>query len=256
MQRMLRSFLENATRRSAFRRTLPADVGGARIYVSGSAGLKYLFRSMEFVDPVLCRLAREFVQRGFVVWDVGANIGLFSFAAAHLAGESGKVIAFEPDGWLVQLLRRSASIQPSSSARVQIVPAAVANSCDLRTFNIAVRSRASNALADYGHGHTGGIAEQQTVISLSLDWLAERLPLPDVIKIDVEGAELEVLSGALGLLQRKSPVILCEVCSDRSRDVSELLSSVGYRIYDGEAIPAKRQEIAAAPWSTVAIHAR
>jgi FkbM family methyltransferase len=252
---MLRSFLEKATRSSSFRRALPTHLGGTSIYVSGSAGLKYLFRPMEFVDPALCELAQEFVARDHVVWDVGANIGLFSFASAHLAGQGGKVFAFEPDVWLVQLLRRSVSIQPSSSASVQVVPAAVAGSCDMRTFNIAVRSRATNSLAGYGHGQTGGIAEQQTVMTVSLDWLAERLPLPDVIKIDVEGAELEVLSGALGLLRKKSPVILCEVCSERSQEVTELLKGAGYCIYDGEALPAKRQEVAAAPWSTVAIHA-
>lgn len=250
---MLRSLLERATRRTSFRRSLPANVGGARIYVSGSGGLKYVFRPMESVDPVLCRLAREFVQRGHVVWDVGANVGLFSFAAAHLAGKTGKIFAFDADTWLVQLLRRSASIQPSTSAPVQIVPAAVGISCDLRTFNIAVRSRASNSLQGYGHSQTGGIAEQQTVISVSIDWLSERLPAPDVIKIDVEGAEVEVLRGGIGLLRRKSPVVVCEVCSEASREVTDLFKSIGYRIYDGEVLPSDRHELVAAPWNTVAI---
>jgi FkbM family methyltransferase len=252
---MLRSFLEKATRRSSFRRALPAYVGGSSIYVSGSAGLKYLFRPMESVDPTLCGLAQEFVAAGHVVWDVGANIGLFSFASAHLAGEGGKVFAFEPDVWLVQLLRHSASIQPPSSAAVKIIPAAVASSCDLRTFNIAVRSRATNSLAGYGHGQTGGIAEQQTVMTVSLDWLAERLPLPDVIKIDVEGAELEVLNGALGLLQEKGPVVLCEVSAEHSGQVADVLTKAGYRIYDGESSADQRQEVIAAPWNTVAIRA-
>src|SRR5271156_5693911 len=115
---MLRSFLERATRRTSFRRSLPTLAGGVQIYVSGSAGLKYLFRPMKSVDPVLCSTAEEFVKKGHVVWDVGANIGLFSFAAAHLAGDKGRVFAFEADVWLVQLLRRSASIQPSTSGAV------------------------------------------------------------------------------------------------------------------------------------------
>jgi FkbM family methyltransferase len=249
---MLRSFLERSTRRSSFRRALPAVLGGGPIYVSGSAGLKYLFKPMESIDPSLCGLAREFVASGHTVWDVGANIGLFAFVSAHLAGGSGKVFAFEPDVWLVQLLRRSASIQPSSSAAVQIIPAAIAKTSDLRTFNIALRSRATNSLAGYGH-HTGGIAEQQTVVTVSLDWLAERLPLPDVVKIDVEGAELSVLSGAVGLLKEKGPVVLCEVSGDRSREVADLLKGAGYRIYDGSSIAGQRQELASAPWNTVAI---
>jgi len=252
---MLRSILEKATRRSSFRRSLPKEVGGARIYVSGSAGLKYLFRPMEAVDPVLCGLAREFVQPGNVVWDVGANVGLFSFAAAHCAGPSGKIFAFEPDVWLVQLLRHSASIQPGTSASVQIIPTAVANACDVRTFNIAARSRASNALSGYGQSQAGGIAEQQSVMSVSVDWLAERLPHPDVIKIDVEGAELEVLNGALGLLRTKRPIVLCEVSAERSEEITGFLRAAGYRIYDGEALSAARKEVALAPWNTIAIPA-
>lgn len=250
---MLRSFVEKTTRRGSFRRSLPAQVGGARIYVSGSAGLKYLFRPMESVDRTLCNMAKEFVRSGHVVWDVGANIGLFSFAAAHLAGRSGRVFAFEADLWLVQLLRRSVSIQPSTSGPVQIVPTAVANACDLRVFNIASRSRASNCLAGYGLSQAGGVAERQTVIAVSIDWLAERLPVPDVLKIDVEGAELEVLEGASDLLERKGPVIICEVCSERSEEVAALLKRLGYRIYDADAQRTERRELATAPWNTVAI---
>jgi FkbM family methyltransferase len=208
---------------------------------------------MEAVDPSLCNMAKEFVQSGHVVWDVGANIGLFSFAAAHLAGRSGQVFAFEADLWLAQLLQRSVSIQPSTSAPVQIVPTAVANSCDLRVFNIASRSRASNFLAGYGHSQTGGVMARQTVIAVSIDWLAERLPLPDVLKIDVEGAELEVLQGASDLLERKGPVIICEISPERSEEVTALLKRLGYRIYDADARRAERRELARAPWNTVAI---
>lgn len=249
---MLRSLLEKATRRSSFRRSLPAVVGGAPIYVSGSAGLRYLFRPMGSIDPALYKLASEFVSRDHVVWDVGANVGLFSVASAHLAGEKGKVYAFEPDVWLVQLLRHTASIQPSSSAAVTIVPAAVAEFCGLRSFNISVRSRATNSLAGYGNGHTGGVAEQQTVMTVSLDWLAERLPRPNVIKIDVEGAELEVLRGAMDLLTQTGPTILCEVSANHSPQVTDLLRRVGYRIFDGDS-EGDREELNAAPWNTIAI---
>jgi len=250
---MLRSILEKATRGTSFRRTLPATLGGAQIYASGSAGLKYIFRSMASVDPDLCRITAEVVKRHHVIWDVGANIGLFAFAAAHLTGESGAVVAVEPDAWLVQLLRRSASIQPPTSASVQVIPAAVAETCGVRTFNIAARSRASSSLAGYGNSQTGGIAEQQSVVSVSLDWLAGRMPSPDVVKIDVEGAELEVLTGGIELLRTKGPIILCEVCEEHSRDVTALLRSVGYRIYDGDAVAAERSEVELAPWNTLAV---
>ena len=250
---MLRQLVERGTRKLSFRRALPAELGGAGIYVSPSAGLRYLFHSMNAIDPTLSSFAKEFVRTDHVVWDVGANVGFFSFAAAHLAGANGRVVSIEPDVWLVQLLRRSSSVQPASSAPVQVVPAAAAKSCDLRTFSIASRSRAANFLSDYGSSQTGGSAEQQTVVTVTLDWLAERVQLPDVIKIDVEGSELEVLIGAACLLERKHPVLLCEVSSECSPQVTALLKDNGYRIYDGEVPFSKRRELQAAPWATVAI---
>ena len=45
-------------------------------------------------------MVHEMVRPGDVVWDIGANVGLFAFAAANRAGSSGQVIAVEPDLWL------------------------------------------------------------------------------------------------------------------------------------------------------------
>ena len=235
------------------------------MYVTGSAGLKYLCRPMDRIDPALCNVAAEFVKSRSVVWDVGANIGLFAFSAAHHAGPEGRVLAFEADTWLVQLLRRSASLQPASSAPVEVVPVAVAGECDLRTFHLSSRSRATNALAGYGaaggiSGQTAGgipgqIKEEQTVSAVSLDWCAKRRPLPDLIKIDVEGAELEVLTGARYILEVRRPVIVCEVSSTSSPAVTALLKDMGYRIFNADAPTASRTELPAAPWSTLAIAA-
>lgn len=250
---MVRTLLERTTRDWVFRRRLPGTLGGAKIFVSPSAGLRYLFRSMAQVDPKLCGLATDFVRKGNVVWDVGANLGLFSFAAAHLSGATGHVLSFEPDLWLVQLLRRSAAIQPTTAAPVRVVPVAVAETMDLRSFSIALRSRAGNFLAGYGSTQTGGVREEQTVVSVSLDWLAKRLPTPDIIKIDVEGAELAVLEGGLDLLEAKRPVIICEVASESSRQVTALLRSKKYSIFDGDRAARERVELDAAPWNTLAI---
>ncbi|MBK8284634.1 MAG: FkbM family methyltransferase [Ahniella sp.] len=142
---------------------------------------------------------------------------------------------------------------PTSSAPVHVIPAAVSQSVDLKTLNIAARSRSSNALAGHGSSQAGGVSEQQKVISISLDWLAGHFPDPDVIKIDIEGAEFEALAGAVTVLKRKRPLILCEVASTNSAQVGSLLLSMDYKILDGEVPTAQRTELSEAPWATVAI---
>lgn len=252
---MIRKAAEKLTRGLRFPRKLPKEFGSNPIWVSPSAGLRYLLRPLAEIDPMLFRLAKEFVKAGDVVWDIGANVGLFTFSAASLAGKNGLVVALEPDTWLVQLLRRSARLQSGESAVVRVVPAAVAQSVDLRTFHIASRSRAANFLNGYGSTQTGGSAEEQIVITVSLDWLAERFPLPNVLKIDVEGAELEVLQGAESLLTKTRPTLLCEVSPEASPAVTKFLLGHGYRLYDGEVQDHQRRELEIAPWITVAIPA-
>lgn len=249
----IRTTTEKLTRRLSLRRRLPTDLGHNPIWVSPSAGLRFLFGRMKETDPVLFNLAKEFVLRDSVVWDIGANVGLFAFSAAYLSGSRGLVVAVEPDAWLVQLLRRSGHVQPASCAPVNIIPAAVAQAVDLRTFQIAARSRATNSLTGYGSTQTGGVAEEQIVVTVSLDWLSERYALPDVLKIDVEGAELEVLKGAEALLDRKRPALLCETSGETSVEVTKLLLSKGYRIYDGEIPKEERKELSSAPWTTIAV---
>ena len=74
-----------------------------------------------------------------------------------------------------------------------------------------------------------------------------------MLKIDVEGAELEVLRGAAGLLKTQGPTLLCEVSEASSEAVTDLLRSLDYRIFDGELPPKDRVELRKAPWNTVAV---
>ncbi len=208
---------------------------------------------MEAIDPVLLGQAIEFVKEGDVVWDVGANLGFFSFAAASLAGSKGRIYAFEPDPWLVHALRQSAKQQPTSSSTVTVIPAAVAAENALRSFAIGKRARASSHLIEYGHSQTGGTLEKHTVVTLSLDWLLKQLPPPRILKIDVEGAEVEVLNGAKDMFERIKPIVLCEVGHESSASVTAFFHARGYELFDGEQLQPSRKPRDAAPWATIAV---
>jgi FkbM family methyltransferase len=250
-----RRLLETTTRNWSFKRRLQTDRGDQTIVVSPSAGLKYLFKPLHAVDSSLLRNAAEIVGAGDTVWDIGANVGLFTFAAAARAGPTGKVAAFEPDAWLVQLLRRSVQLQTKNVAPVMVVPAAIGKEVAIRSFSIASRSRASNSLEGYGHSQQGSIAELQSVAVLDIPTVLKSLPAPNVVKCDVEGAECEVFSNAAPLWDHIRPVIVCEIGAETAPQMKAILERANYRLFDGERSLRDAAQISGPAWSTVAIPA-
>jgi FkbM family methyltransferase len=220
--------------------------------VSSEGGLGYLRLSLEKVDPQLLKMAGELVAPGDVVWDVGASVGLFTFAAAARAGPTGNLYAIEPDTWLVDLLRRSARLEQAKRAPVDILPAAISDAVGVARFHIANRARAANHLESCGSTQTGGVRETQWVITVTLDWMLEQFPAPNTLKIDVEGAEDRVLRGASKLLSGVRPRILCEVYQENANEVSRILHSFGYTLFDASVDRSRRQPVENAVYQTVA----
>jgi FkbM family methyltransferase len=247
----LRSAVEAASHRIVVRRRLPRPFQSARIFVSTEGGLRYLARPMAGVDPLLLRLVAEVVRPGDTVWDIGANLGLFSFAAAALAGQEGQVLAVEPDTDLVRLLRRSAA-GGGRHAPVEVLPAAVSSELSVARFHVARRNRATSHLAGFGSSMTGGTRSTRLVPTVTLDSLADQLPAPDVIKIDVEGAEIAVLAGGHRVLS-KQPTVICEVSRQNAEAVAEVLIAHGYTLYDGARCPEERTAASVAPFNTLAM---
>src|ERR1022692_1250272 len=243
---------EQATHRLVVRKRLPPPFDARRIYVSSEGGLRYLRRHLDGVDPTLLRLAAELIRPGHVVWDIGANLGLFSFAASVAAGPRGHVLAVEPDAVLVSLLRRSVTVNHGHAA-VDVLPTAVADRLGVGRFHIARRNRSTNYLDGFGTTQTGGVRTTELVPTVTLDWLAAHFPSPDIIKIDVEAAEVQVLSGGTEIL-RKLPAIICEVAGNNATAVADILAGYGYTLHDGEQLPAQRIPMPAAPPNTLAIN--
>lgn len=205
-----------------------------RLHVStGVGGLKYLFKPFSRLDPNLTRIASRLVSGGSIVWDVGANVGLFSVYASHHSGPSGSVYSFECDNSAVSLLTKTSRGLSSKCSKVSIIPIAISSSVSIERLAVSARSSAVNALEGFGSSQITAIREHRYVPTFTLDSLLELgLPAPNVLKVDIEGAEYECLSCSTTLLARYRPVIYCEVSDANSYKVAALLRSHNYHLYD------------------------
>lgn len=232
---VIRRQAESVLGRLVFTRRMPPASGNGLIRVSTKVGgLKYLFKPSDRWDPELLEIASALVGRDDHVWDVGANVGLFSRAAAFHAGRSGSVLSIEADLDAVALLHATARCSSVDDARISILPVAIADIQGVLNFAIANRARAANAIAGFGSSQTGGGSEVRTLPCMTLDSLLPHFPAPNVLKIDVEGAEMLVLQGARQVLEQVRPKIYCEVSTGSREKVCALLAECGYTVSDGK----------------------
>ncbi|HZZ42033.1 MAG TPA: FkbM family methyltransferase [Tepidisphaeraceae bacterium] len=252
----IRSVAERACAPFILRRRMPMTFGGGRMYVcTRNGGLRYLRRNLQLIDPALLDVVDEFVKPGMTVWDIGANVGLFTFAAANRVTQAGSVLAVDADIDNVRLLLRSReAMNLIGNGRVDILPAAVAGErMPFATFEIARRSRCTNALTGLGGSQMGGVRETRTVPAYTLDQLLESFPQPRFVKIDIEGAELIALRGATRLLADIRPIFCTEVSGFNQAEVSELFKRHRYRLFDFDKPRADRKEESLVPWNALAI---
>jgi FkbM family methyltransferase len=145
------------------------------------------------------------LRPGDVFVDVGANIGYFSVYAGLRVGARGKVHAIEPDQDNLSLL--SANVALNRLSNVQVHPLAASYRNGEAPLFRGTFNRGAHSLLPQG-----GLSEGPAVPLVRLDELLAEGPTPRLIKIDVQGADLEVLRGATGLLGRpaEKPGIILE----------------------------------------------
>ena len=168
-----------------------------------------------------------------VVFDLGANHGIYT-CLAGMGLDSGRVVSFEPNPETFAELRANVALNDLTD-RVTLYQAAVADDPGTADF-FADTDSTGSSLAQSRHG-PGTQAIQVDVVAL--DSLAdnESLPTPDVVKIDVEGAELRALRGMRSLLEDGCRLLYCEIhdsaVTDFSADpvdVERFLSEAGFDV--------------------------
>lgn len=176
------------------------------------------------------------VKCGMVVLDIGANIGYYTVKMASIVGEQGKVLAFEPNSLMVEELKNN--IELNNFKNIQIHEIALSNiSGNLTFYNPSIGKEAHGSLKQ---NKTFDFTDTKEVKAERLDMVLKNAGIDkvDFIKMDVEGAEYEVLLGAKELLSSDNkPIIifesaenLCYAFEHKVFDVLKLVSDYGYEI--------------------------
>jgi|SRR5215831_4602817 len=177
------------------------------------------------------------VKQGADVIDIGAHIGLFSVRCSQLTGPTGKIIAFEPTPGTFSILKDTLRI--NNTGNVVPLQAAVSGDAGMATFyvshtagcnsNSLVKNKSEKELSAYD------------VQLYTIDGIVEEYSLkPSLIKIDVEGAELDVLKGGGKTFRELKPALILGLHpafikqkGDQLESIWQILSEAGYTIKEG-----------------------
>ena len=192
------------------------------------------------------------LKPGMTFVDVGANLGLYTLYAARRVSDNGRVIAIEPSSREMQALRKNMEL--NSLDNICPLHMAVSDHAgEVELLVASARHAGHNTLGAFGHDTQLANREKVTIARLDEALESASVGRVDVIKMDIEGAELAALRGAAGTLERDHPTILLEL-SDRalnlqnatSADVLALLEGSGYETYmfdgtSGFPVPLQRR---------------
>jgi FkbM family methyltransferase len=193
-------------------------------------------RDLSRVESTLSTEIRilEIVMRslgaGDVFLDIGANVGVYTILSARTVREAGRVVAFEPEIQHFNRLQENITLNGLCNVR----PFRVALGEEEGIGRLYVKGTPSPSLvAPRGHLKVSAEYELVEVVNGEEFWKVRGLPLPRVVKIDVQGFELAVLRGLRGLLcGPATTLVVCEIhpwAGISVQDVMELVASMGFK---------------------------
>ncbi len=191
----------------------------------GSAGI-YLQR--EYYEPLL-EFGHKLIKPGDVVIDGGANQGTFTCAFAAKVGPSGKVIAFEPFGWLCEIIGENIALNDFQQQTI-IKNFAVSDEIGEAIIDVSLGPVSASITRDFSAEAQESIKETIKTTTINTVLAEEGIERLDFIKLDVEGAEFKALEGGREAIERYKPVICIEASEDDEfREIVEYLANLGYR---------------------------
>jgi len=189
--------------------------------------------AMGLYEPHVARLIYDTLKPGDTFYDVGANAGYFSLIAAKAVGLTGRVVAFDPIPINVHVIKEQIEINKLSN-RCVIEPLAISNTNGVLSFTISKRN-ANSHLSNIPLPHVI-MEEEREVIQVettTLDDYVQKHSHPTLIKMDIEGAEVNALEGAKTLLSSKNTTFLISVHSlSIEKQVKAILKKNGYEFFN------------------------
>ena len=173
-------------------------IHGHQMTLATGAGYPPLGMVMGNYEEETTRLFQSLIKPEMVIIDIGAHVGYYSLLAARQIGPSGKVYAFEPDPDNYALLVKN--VEQNGYANVVTTNKAVADSVGHLTFFLTALDSGRNSIYSHGLPERGTIDVETTTIDSYFG--EEGWPHIDLVKIDVEGAEINVLDGMVQLVEK------------------------------------------------------
>lgn len=198
-----------------------------------------LFREGVF-EPETLTLFERLVPVGGVVLDVGAHVGQYAIRASSLVGPGGRVHAFEPDTRTMAVLK--GNIRRNGLKNVALHSCCLSDRPGEATFYSARSDNVGGASLRPNPSSSG---YSRSVQVSTLDAVAASEPRIDLVKIDVEGAELLVLRGAQAALELHRPCLIVELSVNSSPfgytsgELVAWLDAHGYSVFDVGEVPLR-----------------
>jgi FkbM family methyltransferase len=170
------------------------------------------------------RAMQELMMPGQVMFDLGANVGFYTLIGSRMVGDGGRVIAFEPARRNLPYLHRHLAL--NNIKNCEVIEAAVSSKEETVFFDVST-------LPVSGHISQNREQPGYEVLTVVLDDLvnAGKIPPPDVIKCDIEGAEYEALIGTRQTLRKYRPtIVLATHGAEVHGRCCELLKDLGYEV--------------------------
>lgn len=177
-------------------------IEGQKVYVP-----KFLEKSyQDFHEKYTIELFKKILKKGDVVFDIGANIGYYSFLATKLIGENGRIYAFEPDPRNYRFLIKN--IKFNKRKNIKFFPIAVGNKIGESLMNLDIDSTESSIIKL--RTRENAVLKSIFVPIMTIDAFVRehKVKKIDILKIDVEGSESLVIQGMQNTLRRSNSVVM------------------------------------------------